>query len=83
MSTGVTHRLVGYDRANGNVAVEYEIPERHLDFAKRVAGVGEDDPQAALCYRLDPPRVRDIAGTIEAPVDAEAFIFFLEGFAVS
>jgi hypothetical protein len=77
----ITHRLVGYDRATGLVAVEYEIPVRHLEFAKQVARVGADDPDAVLCYRLDPPQARDLAGTIGQHIAGEALTFFLEGFA--
>lgn len=81
VTTTVTHRLVGYDRITGHVAVEHEIPARHLEFAKKAAGVGADDPAAVLCYRLDPPHARDIAGTIGRHIDTESLAFFLEGFA--
>ena len=32
----VTHRLVGYDRASGYVAVEHDVPERFLELAKKL-----------------------------------------------
>jgi len=79
--SNVTHRLVGYDRSTEAVAVEYEIPERFLDFAKGVAGVGSDDPDAVMCYQLSPSEARDLAGTIDAPIDTDRLDFFMEGFA--
>jgi hypothetical protein len=77
----ISHRLVGYDPASGWVAVEHEIPESRLDYAKRVAGIGADDPEAALCYKLTDKQTRDIAGAIGAHVDAQALNFYMEGFA--
>jgi hypothetical protein len=83
MNTGVTHRLVGYDKATGRVAVEHDIPPYRLEHAKGLAGVGADDPQAVLCYRLSPRQARDLAAAIGAPVDVNALNFFMEGFAAA
>jgi hypothetical protein len=81
MSTSIFHRLVGYDRATQRVAAEHDISDHHLDFVKRVAGVARDDPEAALCYRLNSDQVREIAAVIGITIDADAFNFYLEGFA--
>ena len=83
MSLGLSHRLVGYDPGTGRVVVEYPIPDRLLDLARRTAGVDDDDPQAVLCYRLDPRGARDIAGAIGVDIDPDGLTFFLEGFAAS
>jgi hypothetical protein len=80
MNTAVTHRLVGYDKM-GRVAVEHEVNDHLLEFAKHIAGVGEDDPQAVLCYRLEPPAAGNIARAIGAKIDPGTLTFFLEGFA--
>ena len=80
-AASITHRLVGYDPVTGQVAVEYPIPDCRLDLAREVAGVGEDDPQAVLCYRLDPAPARDIAAAIGVAIDPDGLIFFFEGFA--
>jgi hypothetical protein len=77
----ISHRLVGYDPASGRVAAEYEIPESKLDYAKRVAGVDADDPDAVLCYKLTGKQTSDVAGAIGIVVEAEALNFYLEGFA--
>jgi hypothetical protein len=77
----VTHRLVGYDRTTGRVAVEHEITAVDLAIARRVAGVGADDPDAVLCYALDRRQADEIAAAIGAPTDVAAFDFYLEGFA--
>lgn len=81
MSAAVSHRLVGYDRTTRRVAVEHDIPNQHLDLAKRVAGVGYDDPEAVLCYPLNPYQVHEIATALGISTSAEAFNFYLEGFA--
>jgi len=75
----VFHQLIGYDRTSGGVAVEYQIPPQVLDYAKAVAGVGSDDPEAVLCYRLNSHQARDIAGAIGAKIDSLAFNFYMEG----
>ncbi len=81
MTDRITHRLVGYDRTSGLVAVEYDIPDRLLEHAKRVAGVGADDLQAVLCYRLDDLQARRLAAAIGAKIDPHRLNFYLEGFA--
>ena len=81
MSTSIFHRLVGYDQTTHRVAAEHDIPDHHLDLVKHVAGVAHDDPEAALCYRLNPDKVVEIATIIGIAIDAEACNFYLEGFA--
>jgi hypothetical protein len=80
-AAAITHRLVGYDPGTGQVAAEYPIPAGRLDFARQVAGVGQDDPQAVLCYRLDPGPACEIAAAIGVDIDPAGLIFFFEGFA--
>lgn len=80
MSTQVYHALVGYDKISERVVAEYELPAHELDHAKRVAGVGADDPDAVMCYQLSPSQAADIAGAVGARLDTDALIFYLEGF---
>jgi hypothetical protein len=65
------------------VADEYDIPRSHFEFAKLVAEVPAEDPEAVLCYRLTGQQAHDIAGAIDAAIDADAFNFYLEGFAAT
>jgi hypothetical protein len=81
MTNIISHRLVGYDRVSGCVAVEYDVPDYFLELAKRVAKVGTDDPQAVLCYRLDDLQAHDLAAAIGAKIDGDQLNFYLEGFA--
>ena len=75
MTDIITHRLVGYERISGFVAVEYDVPNRFLEFAKRVAKVGADDPQAVLCYRLDGLQARDLAVALGVKIDGDQLNF--------
>jgi hypothetical protein len=80
--SGITHRLVGYDRATERVVDEYPVPDDKLDAAKTLAHVPTDDPEAALCYPLRPAEAKDLAGFIGASnVKPERCDYFLEGFA--
>ena len=81
MTDIITHRLVGYDRVSGRVAVEYDVPDYFLELAKRAAKVSADDPQAVLCYRLDDLQAHDLATAIGAKIDDNHSNFYLEGFA--
>jgi hypothetical protein len=81
MSAGVSHRLVGYDKVTGRVAVEYDIPQCNLPDAKLIAGVSADDPEGALCYRLNSRQTQDLAAAIGASINPDALNFYMEGFA--
>jgi hypothetical protein len=81
MTDIITHRLVGYDRASGYLALEHDVPDRFLELAKRVAKVRDDDPQCVLCYRLDTLQARELAAAIGAKLDPHRLNFYLEGFA--
>jgi hypothetical protein len=81
MTGPITHRLVGYDRASGRVAVEYDVPDRLLELAKGIAKVGADDPEAVLCYKLDDLQAHDLAAAIGTKIDCHQASFYLEGFA--
>lgn len=79
--SGITHRLVGYDRATERVVDEYDVPDTILPTAKMIAHVPADDPEAAMCYRLAADEARGLAGFIKAGIDADGRDYFLEGFA--
>jgi len=80
--SGITHRLVGYDRTTERVVDEYDVPDAVLRQAKDIAKVPADDPDAALCYGpLAPNAARDLAGWIKAGINTDTRDYFLEGFA--
>lgn len=81
MTIIIIHRLVGYDRTSGRVAVEYDVPDGLVEFEKKDAEVRSDDPQAVLCYRLGHSQAHDLAVAIGANVDNGQLNFYLEGFA--
>ena len=77
----ITHSLVGYDRLTERVAEEFDVPDALLPTAKELARVPADDPDAVMCYRLDPPGARDLADILKARIDTARRDYFLEGFA--
>jgi len=78
--SNVGHRLVGYDRTTDRVADEHDIPDNLMRWAKALAQVPADDPEAAMCYPLNNAAARDLAGAIGAAADPKNE-YFLEGFA--
>ena len=81
--SGLTHSLVGYDRLSERVAEEFDVPDTILPRAKELADVPADDPDAIMCYPLDPSRARDLADLIKARIDTKQRDYFLEGAADS
>lgn len=79
----VVHRLVGYDQDTDRVKVKWEIPPDLLPEAKRIARVGEDDPEAAWSYPLSSSQARKMADLIGAGLQSDRVEFFLEAFAAA
>ena len=77
----ITHSLVGYDRVTERLSEEIVIPDAFLPQAKRLARVPQDDPDAVMCYPLDPARARRLANILNAQIDTEQRDYLLEGFA--
>lgn len=75
------HRLVGYDRTTQRVAGECYIPDNLMGWAKKLAHVPDDDPDAAMCYPLDNTEARDLAGAVGSFANTDQNEYFLEGFA--
>ena len=76
----VKHSLVGYDRRTERVAEEFDVPDALLPDAKELAHVPADDPDAMMCYPLDPSAACHLAAVIRANIDAARRDYFLEGF---
>jgi hypothetical protein len=76
----VKHCLVGYDRQTDRQAVRFEIDDRRMDRAKRIACVPADDPEAVWSYPLSRDQARDLAELIAAEIDPDQAEFFLEAF---
>jgi len=75
-----THSLVGYDRRTERVVEEYDVPDSVLPRAKKLARVPADDPEAIMCYPLDPSKAHDLAHILNARIDTDRRDYFLEGF---
>ena len=79
----VIHRLVGYDKTTDRAKVRFDIADRFIGDAKRIAKVPDDDPQAVWSYPLTPEQVRKMAKLIGAELDLGKSEFFLEAFSGS
>jgi hypothetical protein len=77
----VAHSLVGYDRVTACVVEEFDVSDAVLPRAKELARVPADDPEAMMCYPLDPSVARALADMLDARIDTERRDYFLEGFA--
>jgi hypothetical protein len=77
----VVHWITGYDKESEQLATQLEIPKSQMRFAKSVANVSSDDPEAALSYPLTPEQAKRIAGAINKPIDTDRYLWFLEPFA--
>ena len=79
--TRVSHSLVGYDRATEHVVDEFDVPDAAMPKAKELARVPADDPDAVMCYSLDPLRAKALEDMLAAKIDTSRRDYFLEGFA--
>ena len=77
----VMHRLVGYDLDTDRMKVRVEVPLDLLAEAKRIAQVGENDPDAAWSYPLSDEQARELAALVGTGLEAGRMVFFLEAFA--
>jgi hypothetical protein len=79
--SNVGHRLVGYDRITERVADEHDIPDNLMTWAKGLAHVPADDPEAAMCYPLETTAARHLSGAVGGAANTDKNDYFLEGFA--
>jgi hypothetical protein len=77
----VIQRLVGYDRGTDRMKARFDIPDRLLPEATKIAQVQKDDPEAAWSYPLSNVQARSMANLIGAELDPAEAEFFLEAFA--
>ncbi len=77
----ILHRLVGYDRQTDRMRVWFEVPDRLLPDAKKMAQAPGDDPEAAWSYPLSDSQACGVAGLIGAEIEPKEAEFFLEAFA--
>jgi hypothetical protein len=74
----ITHRLVGYDRATDQLAVEIDIPPLLETLCFKIAAVAYDDPGAVFSYCLNLQRLEILAFLLDLVVDPDRLEYFLE-----
>ena len=79
----IARSLVGYNRLTERVAEEFDVPDTVLHRAKELACVPADDPEAIMCYPLEPSGVHHLADILKARIDTQCCDYWLEGFAGS
>ena len=77
----VGHHLVGFRKTDELVGEQHELPEDLLEFAKGLAKVRKNDPDAVFPYPLRPAVARELAAAMGVAIDPEHHNYFLEGYA--
>lgn len=81
--SSVVYHLVGYSRRiGGRVVDEHEIPVALKPWAKKLAHVATDSPQATMRYPLDNWAARNLAEEAGIAADTASNQYFLEVFSV-
>ena len=70
------YRLVGYDKDTEQMVFSRVVPNRLVDFARKVAHF-TDDPEDVGDAHLTPDEAKDIAGAMDVPIDARMREWFL------
>ena len=76
----VVHRLTGYDKKTEQLAMEHDIPETKLKYAKDVAGVEYEDMDAIGSYPLNISQTKAIAKLVGLIINVDRYYWFLEPF---
>jgi hypothetical protein len=74
----LTHKIVAYDKTTERYVESYDVPPHVFDQVKRLASVGDRNPDAIGNYSLDAQTAQAIGTIIGAPLDTTRFIFYLE-----
>jgi hypothetical protein len=75
--TGMTYKLVGYDRQNELLAVEHILPAETVGSAKAVAGIAAW-PEIIGDWPLSSTQAARIAKSIGKTIDLGRYDWFLE-----
>ena len=77
----VGHQLIGFRKSDDFIGDEHEVPDDLLEYAKRLAKVRRDDPDAVFPYPLRPAIARKLAAAMGVAINPEHHNYFLEGYA--
>jgi hypothetical protein len=69
--------LVGFRKTDELVGEQHELPEDLLKFAKGLAKVRKNDPDAVFPYPLQPAVARKLAAAMGVAIDPEHHNYFL------
>lgn len=72
---------MGFRKTDELVGEQHELPEDLLEFAKGLAKVRKNDPDAVFPYPLRPAVARELAAAMGVAIDPEHHNYFLEGYA--
>lgn len=77
----VGHHLVGFRKIDELVGEQHDLPEDLLEFAKGLAKVRTNDPDAVFPYPLRPAVARKLASAMGVAINPMHHNDFLEGYA--
>ncbi|MEL6059743.1 MULTISPECIES: DUF7683 domain-containing protein [unclassified Methylobacterium] len=74
----IGHIVAGYDKATERLAIEHDVPASLFEKVRILAEVPDTDREALGSYPLSLSAVRALASKIRAPLNVDAYDWFLE-----
>lgn len=79
----IQHFLIGYDKVDDRIKVEFPIRREQLEAVKRQIKLYSDDPDALDPYPLEPPVAKRIGDIIDRKINGDAYAFYLQAYDVA
>ena len=73
-------KIVGFDKASEQIALELQVPNWALARVKGIAHVPESDPDLMGSYPLDGDQIRMVADAAHLAVDTDRYSYLLEAY---
>ena len=70
--------VAGYDRATERLTIEHDVPAAVFEAVRILAAVPETDREALGSYPLSLSAIREIGAKIAAPLNCDAYDWYLE-----
>ena len=74
----IGHIVAGYDKATERLTIEHDVPASLIEEVRSLAEVPDTDREAVGSYPLSLAAIRALASKIQAPLNVDAYDWFLE-----